>query len=188
MRYIYPSYIIQSDNPMITDLASELTLGITNTTEKLRAIHDYIIKNSVYDMDSVNYVRKKQDALSVLSTRYDVDTRYTNGHFYAVCEGYANAFAALARAAGFEVKYIVSESMNHAWNHVYVSSAWRFFDVTWGDPVPDQGPNYTRYDYFNLSNLNGVNNSHTGWETDFGRSLISEPKAPWQRDVPQGWY
>jgi len=188
MRFIYPSYIIQSDDPMITGLASELTQGISDNTEKLRAINNYITQNTIYDYDSVNIVRKRQDALSVFGTRYYINSQYPNGHFLAVCEGYANAFAALARAAGFEVKYIVSESMNHAWNHVLVSNTWRFIDVTWNDPAPDRGPTGTSYTYFNLTSLYGVSNSHTGWETDFGRSLISVPKAPWQRDVPQGWY
>jgi len=203
MRYIYPSYIIQSDDPMITSLASELTQGISDNTEKLRAIHDYIVKNTVYDHGSwsatvdLSSQRKKQDALSVLSTRYRLDTQYSNGHFLAVCEGYSNAFAAIARAAGFEIKYISSQSMAHAWNHMLLNGVWKFIDVTWNDPSPasanhnniiDYGPSYTRYDYFNLSNQNGVNNSHTGWETDFGRSIVVTPTAAWQRDVPQGWY
>jgi len=187
MRFIYPSYVVQSDAPLVTNLATELTYGLTGENA-LRAIHDYIVKNTVYDSSSIeNYQRKKQDALTVLGTTYRDDTRYLIGHFYAVCEGYANTFAAIARAAGFETRFISSSSMNHAWNQVFVNGSWRLIDVTWDDPVPDQGPNYTRYDYFLLSSLYGVNNSHTGWGVDQGRALIGNT-VPWQRGVPDGWY
>jgi transglutaminase-like putative cysteine protease len=189
-RSIYPSYIVQSDDPMILDLAASLTYGLTNSRDKIKAIHDYIVKNTVYDTASVgpSGQRKKQDAISVLGTRYDIDTRYTNGHFLAVCEGYSNAFSALARAAGIEARYVSSNSMNHGWNHVLADGSWKFMDVTWDDPVPDGGPNYVRYNYYLLDNLYGVNNDHTGWVEDNSRSLIGSSTAPWQRGVPDGWY
>ena len=201
MRFIYPSYVVQSDAPLVTDLAYELTHGLTDDVEKIRAIHDYIVANTVYDRDSMTLSqRKKQDALTVLGTRYRVDSQYANGHFLAVCEGYANTFAALARAAGFQVRYVSSTSMNHGWNNIYLDGAWWFVDVTWNDPLRgnapagevDFGPNRRRYDYFLLDSLDGVyennTNSHTGWEINNRRSLIGSIAPPWQRGVPDGWY
>jgi len=198
MRFIYPSYMIQSDDETVTGLASDLTSGLANDTAKIKAIHDYIIKNTVYDSASVdNSQRKKQDAVSVLGTRYHYDTRYLNGHFLAVCEGYANTFAALARAAGFQTSYVSSASMGHAWNNIFTGGAWKFMDVTWDDPVPlnasptniiDMGPSYVGTSYFLLANLNGIKNDHYGYTTDNGRSLLASDIAPWQRDAPAGWY
>jgi len=186
-RFIYPSYVVQSDDFRITNLVADLTYGLTDNTAKIRAIHDYIVKNTVYDSASTNTdQRKKQDALTVLGTRYRTNSQYPDGHFLAVCEGYANTFATLTRAAGFEVKYISSSSMNHGWNHVY-NSGWKFIDVTWDDPSPDGGPNYARYTYYLLTSLYGVSNDHYGWEVNNGRSAIGST-VPRQRGVPDGWY
>jgi transglutaminase/protease-like cytokinesis protein 3 len=197
MRFIYPSYTAQSDDPMVTGLAASLTSGMTNDADKIKAIHDYIIKNTVYDQISADLdgMRKKQDALTVLGARYTYDTRYPNGHFLAVCEGYANTFAALARAAGIETKFISSQSMAHGWNNVNVNGVWKFIDVTWDDPtredssptnVVDHGPDFVRYNYYLLDTMNGVNNSHTGGVAENGRQIGNS--LPWQRGVPDGWY
>ena len=192
MRFIYPSYVVQSDDIRITDLAKELTNGLTDDTDKIKAIHDYIVKNTVYDNASlVPNQRKKQDALTVLGTRYFVDSQYTDGHYVAVCEGYANLFAALTRAAGFETRYI--SGMNHGWNHIFVNGGWKFIDVTWNDPTRsnapagtvDFGPDYVRYTYFLLDSLNGVNDSHAG-DVNQGRSLIGGIIPP--SYVLDGWY
>jgi transglutaminase-like putative cysteine protease len=196
-RFIYPSYIVQSDDFRITNLVADLTYGLTDDVAKIKALHDYIVTNTVYDRISYEIpgMRKRQDALTVLGTRFRYDSQYPDGHFLAVCEGYTNAFAALARAAGFETKYISSTEMNHAWNHIFVNGAWRFMDVTWNDPsvagasatnVVDGGPDSVRYDYFLLNSFTGVNNSHPVGTQNNGRSLVLSP--PWQRGVPDGWY
>jgi transglutaminase-like putative cysteine protease len=190
--FIYPSYIVQSDDPAITSLAANLIQGKVGDEPKIKAIHDYIITSTVYDQAStVSGQRKKQDALSVLGTRYTIDTQYPNGHYFAVCEGYANVFAALARAAGLQTKYVSSKQMNHAWNNVNVGGVWKFMDVTWDDPSPDRGPQIIHdfhYKYYLLNNLTGFNNDHPGGEASNERSLIGIEKAPWRPDGPEGWY
>ena len=191
-RFIYPSYVVQSDNFSVSNLAADLTYGITSDFDKIKVIHDYIVKNTVYDTASLaTGQRKKQDAVTVLGKRYQTDSQYNPlGHFLAVCEGYSNAFAALARAAGIETRYISSNSMNHGWNNIYVNGAWKFIDVTWNDPLSasgsftDFGPNYVRYVYFLLDSLNGVSNSHSGGSVDQGRTIY----IPSQRGIPDGWY
>ena len=190
MRFIYPSYLIQGDDFAVANLTEDLVYGLTDDTKKIKALHDYIIKNTVYDNDSLTPGRrKKQDALTVLGTRYFTDSQYNpGGHYLAVCEGYTLTFAALARNAGFEVRYVSSNNMSHAWNNIFINGAWRFLDLTWNDPSPDRGPSYAGYTYYLLSNLNGVNNSHTGWEVDQGRSVIGGLAPPWHRGVPKGWY
>jgi transglutaminase-like putative cysteine protease len=200
MRFIYPSYVVQSDAPTVTRLAAELTSGLTDDADKVKAIHDYIILNTVYDITSTeDGMRKKQDAVTVLGKRYNYDTRYTGGHFLAVCEGYSNTFAALARAVGIETRYMSSDSMNHGWCNVKINGVWKFIDVTWDDPFPfggtkiaDMGPDYISYRFFLLDSLYGDNDggkdSHTGWEVRNERSLINTSTLPRQRGVPDGWY
>jgi len=203
-RFLYPSFVAQSDDFRITNLVADLTYGLTDNVAKIKALHDYIVFNTAYDFVSAytDNMRKKQDALAVLGTRYFVDTQYPDGHFFAVCEGYSNLAAALIRAAGIETKIIsgLGNGGGHVWNNVHVNGSWKFLDVTWNSPVRDMnwtpgtgnnidfGPYYVQYNYFLLDTLNGVNNSHTDAKLLNDRSLITRPPLPSQRGVPDGWY
>ncbi|MDR2602047.1 MAG: transglutaminase-like domain-containing protein [Spirochaetaceae bacterium] len=151
-RWIYPSFYVQSDSFIVTNLLNNITFGKTNEMDKTRAIHDYIVSKLIYDSASFsNRSRsRKMDAVSVVEN----DT--------AVCEGYANLSAALLRAAGIPVKIVVARSISHAWNNVYVNGAWKFYDATWDDPVPDRGPGVIGYKYFMLDSLSGGDNRHRG--------------------------
>ena len=105
---LMPSYICQSDsfivsnsfNAIMAELPESATLG-----QKLQALHDWEIHRNHYDNVSFNNTskRKKQDAVSVV--KYEM----------AVCEGYANLYAALARHLGVQTAYQSSRSMNHGW-------------------------------------------------------------------------
>jgi len=189
-RFIYPSYLSQSDDFRITNLASDLTYGITDDTEKLRTLHDYITSNTSYDFNStVSGYRKKQDAITVIRTRYFEDTQYPIGHFFAVCEGYSNLFAALARASSIETRYISGNG--HGWSNVYVNG-WKLVDVTHNDPVRasgvvgDYGPLSFTYTYFMLDDLSRANYPHSVTDRTNERSVI--PYAPQQVGAPDGWY
>jgi hypothetical protein len=172
-RFIYPSYVIQSN--------------------------DFLVTNTVYDMDSINTTanRKKQDAHTVLTTRYHIDPQYNpKGHYLAVCEGYSNTSAALLRAAGFETKYLSgyvnNSSSSHGWNHVYVNGAWKFYDATWDDPVrysgtEDSGPTApVSHKYFLLDSLTGMKDDHPVGTTKQGRTVSPVPQLPQQRGMPDG--
>ncbi|MCL2277743.1 MAG: transglutaminase-like domain-containing protein [Treponema sp.] len=198
-RFIYPSYLAQSDDFRITNLVSDLTYGLTNDRTKIKAINDYIVMNTVYDHESYENtgMRKKQDALTVLGKRYNYDSQYPNGHFLAVCEGYVNTGSALMRAAGIEVKYISSAGMSHAWNEVFTDGGWKFLDITWNDPsvqesgaanIVDKGPGFVSYEYFLLANAPGSHTQYGSSEPNPGRSVISSQSAPWLRGAPEGWY
>ena len=194
-RFIYPSYLSQSDDFRISNLAADLTYGINDDYEKIKVIHDYIITNTVYDTDSlVSGQRKKQDALTVLGTRYRIDAQYEPaGHYVAVCEGYSNLTTALVRVLGLETKFIGSNSLNHGWNNIHVNGGWKLYDATWDDPLrssgvtADFGPAFVRYENFLLDDLTGGSRPHTGGVADNGRSAVST-YVPWQRGVPDGWY
>jgi hypothetical protein len=185
-RWLYPSAVVQSDSSMVTQLAGTITAGLVSEWDKVRAVHDYLIKNTVYDLSSLDEgKRRKQDAVTVLGKRYQDDGRYSGGHFFAVCEGYANVAAALLRAVGIKMKCVASYNMNHIWNNVRIDGSWKFMDVTWDDPVPDQGPSWMRYNYFLLDSLSGINNDHYDYFDD-ARTVY--PVIPGQRGMPDGWY
>jgi transglutaminase-like putative cysteine protease len=189
-RFLYPSSVIQSDDFRITNRLTDILYGVSSEADRIKIIHDYLVKNTIYDYDSL-IDRKPQDALSVLGTRYFIDTRYLDGHYLAVCEGYSLAAAALLRAAGIETRYVSSAEINHAWNQVFTGGSWKFLDVTWDDPTfsgtgRDGGPDYVRYDYYLLTTLDGVNGDHPGGAVNYLRSVV--PVIPKLKGMPDGWY
>jgi transglutaminase/protease-like cytokinesis protein 3 len=151
-RWIYPSFYVQSDDFLVTNLLNSITFGKTSAAEKARAVHDYVVSTLVYDEASFRNIARsrKMDAVSVIE----------NGT--GVCEGYANLSAALLRAAGVPVRIVANRSISHAWNNVYIDGAWKFYDATWDDPVPDRGPGIIGYTYFLLDSLAGGDNRHHG--------------------------
>lgn len=98
--------------------------------QKLKAIHDYLVKNCVYN-ESV-MTENYHDAY----TAYGCLVKKT-----AVCQGYAAAFNLLATKAGISSICAIGEAGggSHAWNYVKCGGTYRYIDVTWDDPVPDRG-------------------------------------------------
>lgn len=138
LSYLLPSEKTQSDAAEIQALAVEITRGLSTETEKAAAIHDWIARQIAYDIDSFidqTYNDKPDDALTVLKTRQ------------GVCAGYANLYAALARAAGLRAKVIQGavvwasmgfswdennrNQITHAWNEVFADGRWLVLDATW---------------------------------------------------------
>ena len=84
-----------------------------------------------------------------LAHRYAYDTRAeaeANADAYTflrdgvgICQAYALAFLALCQGAGLEADLVVSDVMDHAWNHVRVDGVWYHVDVTRDDPIPAEG-------------------------------------------------
>ena len=175
--YLMPSYICQSDdfivsnafNAVIAALPEDATLG-----QKLQALHDWETQRLQYDHTSADEdtKRKRQDAVHVV--------KYAMG----VCEGYANLYTALARLLGVQTAYQLSSSMNHAWVKCYYNSEWKMVDVTWDDH--DRTAEET-YKYF-LIGLNGVDNDHYDYSTDYARCVLPVLQTPHVKDMPDGWY
>lgn len=109
--------------------------------EKITAIHDYIIQNTIYDIDSQDQTHQKNSLFQAAGVL--IDGR-------GVCTGYSRAFMILAHIANIPAIYVSSEGMNHGWNYVYDGHSWRYIDVTWDDPVPDQGSG-VQTNFLNLS-------------------------------------
>ncbi|RKD31944.1 transglutaminase domain-containing protein [Thermohalobacter berrensis] len=112
--------------------------------EKVKAIHDYIINNSKYD--SVNYNNNTIPPESY--SAYGILVKGTG-----VCEGYAEAFKLIMDDLGIESIIVSGRAGNqdHAWNIIKLDGEYYHIDLTWDDPVMDDGSDVLRYDYFNLS-------------------------------------
>ncbi|RXZ80502.1 transglutaminase [Paenibacillaceae bacterium] len=95
-----------------------------NDHQKVKAIHDWIVFNVAYDTSLKRY------------TAYEalIDGK-------AVCQGYALLTHKMLEEAGITGRIIEGTvaSGDHAWNLVNLNGNWYHLDVTWDDPVPDQG-------------------------------------------------
>lgn len=153
-RYVYPSFYSQSDSYLIQNLTNEVLYELPENASdktKFKAIHDYIVSNYYYDYDSTankGVNRKKQDAVSMV----------VNGT--GVCAGYASLTSAMCRCAGIPARYISSENLNHAWNHIRTDGIWYFCDITWDDPDKAPDSNMISYKYYLLENFDGINKDH----------------------------
>lgn len=151
--FLYPSCFVQSDSEELRDFALDVTRGISNPVDKVRAVHDAVCLRIIYDNASLNAgQRKKQDALTVYRTKT------------GVCEGYAGLTAAMLRSLGIRTKSVCGLGITgdgaggsglHAWNHVEVRKdgvkKWYLLDATWDDPVYIDGSEHPpRYDFFLL--------------------------------------
>lgn len=105
--------------------------GMTDK-EKVKAIHDYVIKAITYDSRYQNEDTLENLMISIEKGR-------------GVCGDYALLFKHLCDRASipcvYEAEFFL---MQHAWNAVYINGDWRFVDTTWDDD--DNGK--IKYTYF----------------------------------------
>ncbi len=139
-------------------MAEQATEGLTDEREKLRALHDALVRHCVYDVETAEN-ESSVDGSSAPFTAYGalIDGK-------AVCAGYARAFVLLCQAAGLDAIYVADDSMNHGWNAVRVDGQTYFIDCTFDDPVPDQGE-YVSDDYFMLT-TEQLQSTHV-WDAEF---------------------
>lgn len=109
---------------------------------KEKFFHDYICKNSVYDLST--YEGFGDTAYSVL-----VDGK-------AICEGYSRAMKLLLDSVGIYSYLVVGETENdegkmegHMWNVVSVDGEFYHVDLTWDDCDGELGE--VNYLYFNMT-------------------------------------
>lgn len=136
--YLEPDNFVDCDNPVIKKKALEITKGITDDYQKVKAVHDWIANNIWYDYDGlyqkspIEYV-----ASDVLQSKK------------SVCQGFADLAAAFLRSLGIPTKVtngyamgvgtsevwtkdiLSSNQSNHAWNESYVNGRWVIYDCTW---------------------------------------------------------
>ncbi len=105
--------------------------------EKEKALHDYLVLKSVYDLKDGDYSHNIRNII-------DADR--------GVCDAYAYTFKMLCDFAGIPCKIVIGslENVAHAWNVVKIEDKWYYVDVTNDDSVPDiKGK--VKYDFFNLT-------------------------------------
>ena len=121
--------------------------------DKVKAIHDYIVQNTVFSKDS----------------KYSA---YAYGPLVAgvgQCEGYAKAMTYALTYFGLEnvrmtgTKY---DGLSHAWNKVKVSGKWYNIDATWDEYYTEKSSKAVRYTFFLIPD--------TGIMSGSGRNYIPQ--------------
>jgi hypothetical protein len=113
-------------NKEITDLAQQITTGLTDEVSKTKAIHDWVAKNIAYDSKTYNTVGAR--SYSAIETLHDRK---------AECNGYARLTAVLNKAVGLKAKIVDGDMIPfpgaisaHSWVEVYAGGRWIIEDTT----------------------------------------------------------
>ena len=154
-EYFMSKAEIEAGKKAIEDIKTDILNGVNpNSTdyEKVLYIHDYIINNTVYDTKSAEENDGSGKKLS--------DNVYKSACIYgcfvekkAICTGYSAAFQFLMNELGMESGRVSGSSMDgstvgHQWNYVKVDGEYYYIDLTWDDPVSEDGSDSITYTYF----------------------------------------
>lgn len=163
INYLYTEEEIKTINQKVEEIYNEVVKTSMSDYDKIKAIHDYIVDNSKYDIE-----RNDNDSSSYLS--YKAYGPLIEG--YATCSGYTDAMALFLEKMGIKNFKVATELMQedisgHVWNAVLLDNKWLHLDLTWDDPVSDDGKDYLQHKYFLIS-------SSELEEADSGEVVVKE--------------
>jgi len=143
--------------------------GMTDYEKEL-AIHDYIVKNTHYDLDELDEQKDVDpDSFSAFGL-------LKNGK--SVCLGYTRTFQLFMDILDIECLTIHSSAYGgeeHAWNMVKLDGEWYHVDVTWDDPIPDQKSNIS-HSFFNVTTKHMKRTEHEWDESKFPKATATKYK------------
>lgn len=141
INHLYTNEEINKIEIKVNEIINNVTKSDMNDKDKIKAIHDYIIDNTKYDKD-------KSDKNI---TNYKSDTAYGPlFEGYGICNGYSDLMGIFL--SKLNIKNIKISSENHIWNLVYLDGKWYHLDLTWDDPVMENGKDIIDYSYFLITN------------------------------------
>ncbi len=118
--------------------------------EKIKTFHDYIISITKYDV-------KRNETGDSEYRSFTAFGPLMNG--YATCNGYTDVMAIFLSKLKIPNYKIATTPTNeeekiegHVWNAVYLDGNWLHLDLTWDDPVSNDGKDYLQHKYFLINN------------------------------------
>ncbi len=128
---------IKQINEQVDSLYYKLVKEDATLEDNIRSIHDYIIEHTKYD--SLRSDKAIND--------YHSDIAYGPlFEGYAVCGGYTDLMELFLQK--MNVNSFKVSSNDHIWNAVQMGESWYHLDLTWDDPVADDGKDYLEHNYF----------------------------------------
>lgn len=144
--YLYDSEKIKEIDKKTDELLESLIKDNMNDTKKIKTIHDYIINNTKYDIERNLTGNSKYESFNAYGPLFQG---------YATCNGYTDLMAIFLTKMGFDNYKIATtpdeisySATGHIWNAVKVNDEWLHLDLTWDDPVSNDGKDYLFHTYF----------------------------------------
>ncbi len=136
--YFSSLYTQEESKKMYTKMVSNaevLLYGVKNNSslsdlEKALILHDRLVSFNEYDYE--NY---ESGLNNIPDESYNAYGALGLG--VSVCMGYALAYDYLLEQVGIKSDYCSSDTLNHAWNIVYIGGKPYHVDTTWDDPGYD---------------------------------------------------
>ncbi len=164
LTHTYSDSDLEAVREKINAMESTLKDDRLSVKDQIKVYHDYIIDHTVYDSE-----RSDKNEIN-----YKSDTAYgTLLQGYSLCGGYTDSMAIILNDMGLENYKISSE--DHIWNAVKIDGVWYNLDLTWDDPVTDDGTNVIEHNFF-LVDTNTLLNEEKE-EHNFDQNVYSELKA-----------
>lgn len=144
ITYLYTEEEKKMVNQKVEEIYNRVIKPTMNDYEKIKTIHDYIIDHVKYDVE-----RNNDESSNYIS--YKAYGPLIEG--YATCSGYTDAMALFLEKMeikNFKVvtELIKKETSGHVWNAVFLDNKWLHLDLTWDDPVSEDGKDYLQHKYF----------------------------------------
>jgi transglutaminase/protease-like cytokinesis protein 3 len=143
---LYTSEEINEINKKVKEIIKNNYNKLDSDYDNLKRIHDYIINNTSYD------IKRNNSGVSEYKS-YMAYGPAIEG--YATCNGYADLMAIILSELGYEnfkvattKEELKNKNAGHIWNAVKIDNEWLHIDLTWDDPVSEDGKNYLYHKYF----------------------------------------
>lgn len=143
------------DTDTIIKMRSEFETKTQNVIKELKETGK--LTDSMYSLDKIRIL------FEYVAVNTEYDTSFTPAGYTgygaainkkAVCQGYTAYFNNLCKQLGFEAEGVsgtVKKSGElHMWSKIKVNNEWRYFDVTFSDPIPNKS-GYCNFEWFNLT-------------------------------------
>ena len=146
VNHLYSEQQIKAINTEVDRIMNLIVDNDLPLNDNIKTIHDYIINTTKYDENEDD----KYASSLAYGTLFD---------HYARCNGYTDTMAIFLTKLGVKNYKIATtqedisyESTGHVWNAVYIDNKWLHLDLTWDDPVSNDGVDYLYHKYFLVTN------------------------------------
>lgn len=139
---LYSNIDIKNINNKIEEIEKDIITENMNTEDKIKAFHDYIVNNTIYDREA------SEDITNNITNRKTNSHKATNVLLNGIglCGGYTDTLAIYLNHLGVKNYKIANDT--HVWNFINLNDKWSHIDMTWDDPVTSDNSNLLMHDFF----------------------------------------
>ncbi len=165
VTHLYKKEEINLIEKEIDRIISEIITPDLEEYDKIKTVHDYLVNNVKYDVERNENEKSKYNSYTAYGPIIEG---------YGTCNGYTDALAIFLTKLGYDnykvatpPELISYSDSGHVWNAINYENNWLHIDVTWDDPVSNDGKDYLFHTYFLV-------NDEAIAEADKGDTTIEE--------------